>query len=118
MSESLDALFEKTHAEVPGEVILDRLRMLIDLDAVGLLERIQVPCCYLQATWDRVIPPRCVKLFESNIHDIVVKRIDGPHIILQANPKACAEVICEFLVGVAEVEIRNSQEVGAVGLEG
>jgi hypothetical protein len=36
------------------------------------------------------------------LSDLVVKSVDGPHGILQAQPEACAEIIMEFVRGLSK----------------
>ena len=83
-------------AKVTPSVIVSRIRIMRDLDEVGTLRKIFVPCCYLQATQDRLVRPRYAEDFKENIPDLRFKRIDGPHLLLQTRPKECLRAIREF----------------------
>ena len=66
-------------------------------DARSLLQVIALPCCYIQATEDRLVPRGVVKAFEAMAADLDIRRVEGPHFILQARPRECAEIISAFL---------------------
>jgi pimeloyl-ACP methyl ester carboxylesterase len=55
-SDDASALWEKVHADVPPQTLLFRLGLINRLDVTGDLEKITVPCLYLQAADDRVAP--------------------------------------------------------------
>ncbi|HEX7416212.1 MAG TPA: hypothetical protein VF305_03405 [Smithellaceae bacterium] len=90
-------LWKKVHAGVPAHVMDHRLKIINRVDVTKWLKKFPVPCCYLQATNDRVIPSACLADFESHIPDLVIKRIKAPHFILQAQPQACLDAIEEFI---------------------
>ncbi|MBP7342082.1 MAG: PAS domain S-box protein [Smithellaceae bacterium] len=92
-------LWEKVHADVPPQTMHFRLELMNRLDVTGDLEKITVPCLYLQAANDRVAPGSCLRDFEQNIPHLRVKKIQGPHFILQAAPQESLEAINEFLGG-------------------
>jgi pimeloyl-[acyl-carrier protein] methyl ester esterase len=90
-------LWKKVHADVPARVINHRLKIINQVDVTKWLKNLPVPCCYLQATNDRVVPSSCLTDFENCIPNLVIKRIKAPHFILQAQPRACLEAIEEFV---------------------
>ena len=90
-------LWEKVHADVPPQTLLFRLGLINRLDVTGDLEKITVPCLYLQAADDRVAPGSCLRDFEQNIPHLRVKKIQGPHFILQAQPQESLAAISSFL---------------------
>ena len=83
-------------AKVTPSVIASRIRILRDLNEVTTLRKISVPCCYLQATRDRLVWSRYAKDFKENIPEVRFKRIDGPHLLLQTRPKECLRAMREF----------------------
>ena len=90
-------LWKKVHAEVPASIMEARLSLINHIDVRRDLHRLDIPCCYLQATDDRIVPARCLKDFERNLPCLTVKKIKAPHFILQADPKGCLAAINEFL---------------------
>lgn len=90
-------LWKKVHADVPPRVMDSRLFLLNHLDVRQELRKLTIPCCYLQATDDRIVPSRCMKDFDRNIPHLYIKKIKAPHFILQATPQACLEAVDEFL---------------------
>jgi pimeloyl-ACP methyl ester carboxylesterase len=95
--DGLLSLWGRIRAAVAPSVLAHRLRMLSRVDVTPWLERLSLPCCYLQAAGDRVVPPSCLSIFAERIPNLVVKCVDGPHFILQARPQACLTAIDEFL---------------------
>ncbi|HWG21800.1 MAG TPA: alpha/beta hydrolase [Terracidiphilus sp.] len=78
-------------------VLCARLNAVLNCDARQALRQITVPVLYLQATRDRLIGPSSLELIRRIKPDIIVERIDGPHLLLQKEPKRCAEIILRFL---------------------
>jgi len=90
-------LWKKVHTGVPARVMNHRLKIINNVDVTKWLKKLHVPCCYLQATNDRVIPSSCLADFESCIPNLEIKTIKSPHFILQAQPQACLDAIEEFI---------------------
>ncbi|MGF1499234.1 MAG: alpha/beta fold hydrolase [Elainellaceae cyanobacterium] len=80
---------------VPPATIAYRLRLLNNLRARR--DPIQIPCCYIQATRDRLVPPRSLFSLQRLIPDLKVVQVPGPHLILQAEPVRCAGVVMDYL---------------------
>lgn len=79
------------------EVFSSRLESIFSCDSREALKHITVPILYLRATKDRVVPPRCLDEMLAIKPEISVKRIDGPHLLLQREPQKSAEIITEFI---------------------
>ena len=90
-SDSLIALFRRARRAVHPRALAERLRIIARLKRPA--DRIRVPALYLQATRDRLVPARCVSAFRSAGPHIEVVRIDGPHLVLQANPGECLQAM-------------------------
>jgi pimeloyl-ACP methyl ester carboxylesterase len=88
-------LFRDALAAVRPEVLAGRLRDLVEARTIPA--EIAVPCCYVQATKDRLVPEKVVETFNTMAPDLDTVRIEGPHFILQARPHECAETISKFL---------------------
>jgi pimeloyl-ACP methyl ester carboxylesterase len=91
---TIQLLRDALSAVQPG-VLAGRLMELADIRSI--LGEIALPCCYIQATEDRLVPENAVDAFKTIAPDIEIRRVDGPHFILQARPGECAEIIGEFL---------------------
>lgn len=88
------------------ELIVDFWRALAALDVQTLRERmntiaavqlpshsLEIPCVYLQATQDILIPSRSVQDFQQRCPQLRIYRVKGKHFLLQSSPAACAEII-------------------------
>jgi len=99
--DSLIQLFLQCISAVSADTLAIRLREIAAVDLRSTLQAIKIPCWYLRAKSDALVPPRCLRTFQENIPYLVVKEVEGPHLLLQANPQACSQVISEFLNGLA-----------------
>ncbi len=89
-------LWSRMKMIVPPRMLVHRLKLIDALDVRPWLPGLTIPCCYLQATGDRTVPSSCLQDFMVVPH-LTVKRIRGPHFILQAQPGASLAAIEEFL---------------------
>jgi len=67
------------------------------LDVTPLLPDITIPCLYLSATGDRLVPKGALKVLQTGISSIEVAEIKGPHFILQTQSKTCFDRITRFM---------------------
>ncbi|HVU46922.1 MAG TPA: alpha/beta hydrolase [Terracidiphilus sp.] len=82
---------------VRPRVLLDRLRAILRCDVRAELEKVDVPILYLQATQDRLVPSGCGEEIRQIRPDVVIRRIDGPHLLLQREPHIAADVVSAFV---------------------
>ena len=82
-------------------MIAHRIRMLNDIDTTSDARGLDLPCCYIQGMRDRLIASRCLADFKECLPRLVVKKVDGPHGILQAQPEQCARIIMDFVEELA-----------------
>jgi pimeloyl-[acyl-carrier protein] methyl ester esterase len=101
-SDKLTPLFRQLEKLINPEVIAHRIRMLKNIDTTADARTLALPCCYIQATGDKIVPARCVVPFKKYLPGLVVKIVDGPHGILQAQPEVCAKIIMEFVSDLAK----------------
>lgn len=94
--ERLTPLFRQIKELVGPEVIAHRIRMLNDIDVTDEAKKLTIPCCYIQAAEDRVVPSKCLIPFTKHFPNLVVKRMEAPHAILQAKPEECSRIIMDF----------------------
>jgi pimeloyl-[acyl-carrier protein] methyl ester esterase len=95
--QSLVTQFQKVLNEVPISILGHRLKILANINVVSSLANLAVPCCYIQATEDKLVPSVNLKPFQDALPHLLIRKIVGPHFILQTKPTACAEVIKDFI---------------------
>lgn len=76
--------------KVPSAVLIHRLRLVASERSL-LREEPQVPCYYLQAAHDRLVPARAAVWFEHRFRSFQLIRINGPHAIVQTAAHECAQ---------------------------
>ena len=91
-SEQLIGLFKHTLDKVPARTLAFRLREVARLP--GSHHHCMIRAVYIQPTNDSLVPPECVEEFSKAMGNLTIYQVNGPHFILQANPSACAEIIC------------------------
>jgi pimeloyl-ACP methyl ester carboxylesterase len=74
-----------------------RLATLATVDVRPFLPSVNVPALYLLATRDRVVHRRLGRALTDNLSNVVVQEIEGPHLLLQARPRECADAILRFV---------------------
>jgi pimeloyl-ACP methyl ester carboxylesterase len=94
---ALKPLWADVHADIPTQMMDHRLGILSRVDVRDRLAQLSLPCLYLQATADRLVPEARLKELKKGIPHLEVKKIRAPHFVLQAQPHACLEAIEEFL---------------------
>lgn len=94
---SLIRLFLESVSMVRTGILVSRFREVAAMDVRSKLRAVKVPCCYIRAKSDKLVPSRCLTPFQESISNLVVKEVEGPHFILQANPRACSQVILDFM---------------------
>lgn len=83
--------------QVRPEVLRHRLESVLGRDEREALAKVSIPILYLRAKRDRLVP---VASLEEMLHvnpEMQIAEIDGPHLLLQAMPKASAEVVMQFV---------------------
>jgi pimeloyl-ACP methyl ester carboxylesterase len=96
-SQSLVDAVKSAVAPLPFEVAVSRLTSIVHCDVRMELAEFAVPVLYVQATRDRVVPPRCLEEIVAVNRETVVARIDGPHLLLQREPRQCAQIVADFI---------------------
>lgn len=75
-----------------------RLATLAGLQAPT--QPVDLPCLHLWPQQDRLVADGAAKRLAQTCGDIRQIRLDGPHFILQTQPKLCARAIAEFMQGI------------------
>jgi pimeloyl-ACP methyl ester carboxylesterase len=93
---SLLAEVQAAISAVEVNVLMARLREVLDCDVRAELSRVEVPIFYLQARQDRLIPDWCCTEILRIQPETVVEVIDGPHLVLQRESKQAAMHVSKF----------------------
>jgi pimeloyl-[acyl-carrier protein] methyl ester esterase len=97
-STSLECNFRKALQAVAAEVLAARLRAILDCDAREELRRTEIPLLYIQAECDRLVPPESFEGIRRIRPDAELVKIPGaPHLVLQREPRKCAQAIVRFV---------------------
>jgi pimeloyl-ACP methyl ester carboxylesterase len=94
--DTLFPIWQRLKTTVPARVLAHRIRLLSLVDVRHLLPELTIPCWYIQATGDRLLPSSVLDFVEGIPH-LVVRKVTGPHFILQTEPEASAAIINEFI---------------------
>ncbi|MCU0595591.1 MAG: alpha/beta hydrolase [Desulfobacterota bacterium] len=90
-------LWERVRAVVPAKVLVHRLKLISQVDVREWLPKLTLPCLYIQSSSQRSVPASSLFDFAEAIPDLRVKRINGPHFILQAQPLKSIAAIENFV---------------------
>ena len=82
---------------VSPQVLADRVRQIGALDCVEALVRCPGPILYLQATNDALVREGSLRTILAARPDVVVRRVSGPHLLLQASPREAWHEIEQFV---------------------
>lgn len=88
-------LFHESNKCVPASTIRGRVREVLSVDCAAKLDMIDVPYIYLGASHDRPVPLRAADDFGQGAQS--VRFVDGPHFLLQAEPKTATEHVEAFV---------------------
>ncbi len=91
ISEGIITQFQKVLTQLPSKILKQRILAIESLSPIG--GSLEIPAVYIRPENDRLVPySKCME-FTSLFKSISLKKINGPHFIIQANPEECAEVI-------------------------
>ena len=94
-SDELVNLFQATLDSLPMSLINSRLKTMHSL--VSSQQKSNIPAAYIQASRDKLVSANKISEFQLCFSDLNIKVVDGPHFILQPNPKECVQVINELV---------------------
>ncbi len=89
------SLFTKSLEMVNNGTLAYRIKEMARLR--GGVKKIEVKCAYIRAKNDRLVLRNHVEEFRSLASNIEVVEIVGPHFIMQAKPKECAQVLKKYI---------------------
>jgi pimeloyl-[acyl-carrier protein] methyl ester esterase len=84
-------------AAVAPAAMAKRIREVLAVDVRSLLPETHVPVLYIAGSRDRLIAPRSVEDFQTLGGPFQSATLDAPHLILQTQPAAAAQLIEQFL---------------------
>ena len=99
--DELLAAVQKAVVPVTAGVLAGRLKAVLQCDAREALRRVTTPMLYLQATHDRLIGEAGLREILRIRPQLRVERVIGPHLLLQREPIRSAEIVRQFLQGIA-----------------
>lgn len=94
---TLLALLESAVNDVAPDVLRQRAISSVCVDDRGVLPRIHVPVLALHAIHDRLLPRRVREEFAEGLPEVTQVDVEGPHVLLQAQPALCAAHIGRFV---------------------
>ena len=82
---------------VEPHVLAARVREVLVCDVHAELARVKVPIQYLRGAEDRLVAVECLEEILMIQPGTAVTVLDGPHLLLQREPEACAARVVVFL---------------------
>jgi len=92
-SPELARLLRKARAKVPGAVLAERVRAILDVDATDALRECAAPILYLRGTRDRLVGRSSLRAIRRARLDVESVSLDAPHLLLQTRPREASEAI-------------------------
>ncbi len=99
-NDALRTLLAQAVGQVALATLRARLLAVLDVDVSSQLKAMQVPCLYLRALQDRLVPAGAAALIVQLRPETEVVAIDGPHCLLQAVPEQTALAVAAFVRSV------------------
>jgi pimeloyl-[acyl-carrier protein] methyl ester esterase len=96
-SESLVRAVRESIRRVAPHVLAGRLRDVFDLDCSYALRECAAPILYLVAAGDALVGRSCVEAVRAVNPHVSVRTVDGPHLLLQSEPRAAWREVARFL---------------------
>ncbi len=100
-SEDLVSRVGNTVRTVDPAILAGRVRTVMAADVRAELRACEVPILYIRGTEDRLVPERSVAEILRLQPKVVVRRIEGPHFLLQAAAAQAWAAVQEFIRRVA-----------------
>jgi pimeloyl-ACP methyl ester carboxylesterase len=92
--ETMDRLLEVFYMISP-EVLASRLDQMRTFSLPRQV--VDLPAMYIQATNDLLLPDNALNDVRALLPQLEVHRLEGPHLILDTQPKTCARLVAGFL---------------------
>lgn len=98
---SLLAAVRAAVSSVQSNVLAARLRAVLGCDVRAELCRVAAPILYIQARQDRLVSAACLEELWRIKSQMAVAVLEGPHLLLQREPRRAAEVVAGFVQHLA-----------------
>jgi pimeloyl-ACP methyl ester carboxylesterase len=95
-TQQLESVLCSSLRAVESDVLRSRAASALSVNESPHLNAISIPVLYLQASDDRLLPRSAGARVLGAIPHAEAASIGGPHLLLQAAPAACAEVVAKF----------------------
>jgi len=92
---------------VSPDVLARRVRAVLDADAREELSRTEIPLLYIRAEDDVLIRRKCFEEIQRLRPDTILETVPGPHLLLQRERQKTAEIVGDFVLGLASRNITN-----------
>jgi pimeloyl-ACP methyl ester carboxylesterase len=89
--------------QIDGILLKHRIAAFSRIDVSALLPQIEVPILYLNALSDRILSRNDAMMMQQNLANFERVDIDGPHLLLQARPRECAELIYKHVMSTSNI---------------
>lgn len=90
------AAVQSAISSVKANVLTARLRSILACDVRSALSRVTVPMLFVQPRQDRLVDGGMLEEMRRIKPSAAVETIDGPHLLLQLEPKPSAEIVARF----------------------
>jgi surfactin synthase thioesterase subunit len=84
-----------TLSSLSGSLLAFRVREIIKLKKAE--KELLLPCCYIQAKNDELVPSSALKVFRKQIPNLTVKSIDASHLVIQSRVSEVVEIVLGYL---------------------
>ena len=101
-SKTLDKQLRDSVRANKVDVLAKRAHEGAGIDVSALLSKIKVPCMYIAATNDNLVPAAAIEHLKTHLPQLKVVILEGKHFILQCQPNACFEAVMTFLDDLVE----------------
>ena len=96
VTRQLESVLHTSLQSVKSDVLRSRAINALRVNESSHLKEISMPVLYLQASSDRLLSKAAGERILGAIPHAEVANIVGPHLLLQAAPVACADVVARF----------------------
>ncbi|MDH3763357.1 MAG: alpha/beta hydrolase [Gammaproteobacteria bacterium] len=89
--------------QIDGILLKRRITAFSRIDVSALLPQIEAPILYLNALRDRILSRNDAIMMQQSLSHFERVDIDGPHLLLQARPRECAELIHKHVMSTSNI---------------
>jgi surfactin synthase thioesterase subunit len=83
-----------TLSSLSGSLLAFRIREITKLKKAE--KELLLPCCYIQAKNDKLVPSSALKVFRKQIPNLTVKSLKGSHLIVQSQVSDVVEIVLDL----------------------